>query len=108
MPRSTWAPTTNRFAELTLATRARVQPFRRAQFRTLGHLAESHMEHEQIVVAILRGDRERAARAMNAHILTVREAYGVYAGGYVARNRGFIGDQSLRRILINWRCLLYA
>jgi DNA-binding GntR family transcriptional regulator len=68
------------FAELTLATRSRVQPFRRAQFRTLGRLAKSHMEHEQIVVAILRGDRERAARAMNAHILTVREAYGVYAG----------------------------
>ena len=54
--------------------------FRRAQFRTLGRLAKSHMEHEQIVVAILRGDRDRAARAMNAHILTVREAYGVYAG----------------------------
>src|SRR4029079_14921005 len=68
------------FAELTLATRARVQPFRRAQFRTLGRLAKSHREHEQIVVAILRGDRERAARAMNAHILTVREAYDVYAG----------------------------
>ena len=27
-------------AEMTLATRARVQPFRRAQFRNLGRLAE--------------------------------------------------------------------
>src|SRR5467141_584064 len=34
-------------AEMTHATRARVQPFRRAQFRTLGRLARSHMEHAQ-------------------------------------------------------------
>ncbi|MGZ3409024.1 MAG: GntR family transcriptional regulator [Xanthobacteraceae bacterium] len=67
------------FAELTIATRARVQPFRRAQFRNLGRLAKSHMEHDQVVSAILRGDRERAAHAMSTHILTVREAYGLYA-----------------------------
>jgi DNA-binding GntR family transcriptional regulator len=66
-------------AEMTLATRARVQPFRRAQFRTLGRLAMSHREHDQVVVAILRGDRERAATAMRAHIATVRESYEVYA-----------------------------
>ena len=67
-------------AELTLATRARVQPFRRAQFRNLGRLAKSHAEHEQVVIAILRGDRERAASAMYVHIQTVREEYGNYAG----------------------------
>jgi DNA-binding GntR family transcriptional regulator len=67
-------------AETTFATRARVQPFRRAQFRNLGRLAKSHAEHDQVVVAVLRGNRERAASAMNAHILTVREEYGVYAG----------------------------
>ena len=55
-------------AEMTLATRARVQPFRRAQFRNLGRLAKSHVEHDRVVVAILRGDRERAAAAMRAHI----------------------------------------
>jgi len=66
-------------AELTLATRARVQPFRRAQFRTLGRLAKSHMEHDRVVTAIQRGERERAATAMRAHITTVREAYEVYA-----------------------------
>ena len=47
-------------AEMTLATRARVQPFRRAQFRTLGRLAKSHVEHDRVVIAILRGERERA------------------------------------------------
>jgi DNA-binding GntR family transcriptional regulator len=67
-------------AEITVATRARVQPFRRAQFRTLGRLAKSHVEHDQVVVAILRGDRERAEAAMRAHIFTVREAYETYAG----------------------------
>jgi DNA-binding GntR family transcriptional regulator len=67
-------------AELTLATRARVQPFRRAQFRNLGRLAKSHVEHGEVVNAILRGDRERAAAAMRSHIMTVREAYALYAG----------------------------
>jgi DNA-binding GntR family transcriptional regulator len=67
-------------AEITLATRTRVQPFRRAQFRNLGRLAKSHDEHDQVVVAVLRGNREQAASAMHAHILTVEEEYELYAG----------------------------
>jgi DNA-binding GntR family transcriptional regulator len=67
-------------AEIALSTRVRVQPFRRAQFRNLGRLAKSHVEHDQVVTAILRGDRERAAGAMHAHIMTVREEYALYAG----------------------------
>src|ERR1700744_1653068 len=55
-------------AEIALATRARVQPFRRAQFRNLGRLAKSHAEHDRVVVSILRGDRAGAAAAMRAHI----------------------------------------
>lgn len=66
-------------AEITIATRARVQPFRRAQFRNLGRLSKSHMEHECIVTAILRGDRSRAMQEMHAHIQTVRDEYEVYA-----------------------------
>ena len=66
-------------AELTLATRARVQPFRRAQFRNLGRLAQSHGEHDQVVQAILRGERARAAAVMHAHIMRVREEYVLYA-----------------------------
>ena len=66
-------------AELTHATRTRVQPFRRAQFRNLGRLAKSHLEHDRVVVAILRGDREGAAAAMRIHIMTVCEAYEAYA-----------------------------
>jgi DNA-binding GntR family transcriptional regulator len=66
-------------AEMTLATRVRVQPFRRAQFRNLGRLAKSHAEHDRVVVAILRGDRLGAARAMRDHIELVRDEYEIYA-----------------------------
>jgi len=66
-------------AEIALATRVRVQPFRRAQFRNLGRLAKSHAEHDRVVVAILRGDRPGAAAAMRDHIALVRDEYELYA-----------------------------
>jgi DNA-binding GntR family transcriptional regulator len=66
-------------AQLTQATRVRVQPFRRAQFRNLGRLSKSYAEHDLIVAAVLRGDREAAGRAMRDHIMTVREEYEAYA-----------------------------
>jgi DNA-binding GntR family transcriptional regulator len=66
-------------AEMTHATRSRVQPFRRAQFRNLGRLAKSHVEHDRVVLAILRGDRVGAASAMRLHIMQVREEYEAYA-----------------------------
>jgi len=66
-------------AEMTLATRVRVQPFRRAQFRNLGRLAKSHAEHDRVVVAILRGDKTGAAAAMRDHIELVRDEYEIYA-----------------------------
>lgn len=65
-------------AEITLATRARVQPFRRAQFRNLGQLTKSHSEHNRVVEAILRGQQAIAGSAMYAHIVTVREEYEHY------------------------------
>ena len=65
-------------AEITLATRARVQPFRRAQFRNLGRLAKSHIEHDRVVEAIMRGEQSIAGSAMYAHIVTVREEYEHY------------------------------
>lgn len=66
-------------SEITLTTRARVQPFRRAQFRNLGRLAKSHVEHDRVVQAILRGERGLAASTMHAHIVTVREEYEIYS-----------------------------
>ena len=64
---------------MTLLTRARVRPFRRAQFRNLGRLAQSHAEHDRVVVAIMRGDRNGAANAMRAHIERVHGEYEIYA-----------------------------
>lgn len=65
--------------EITLGTRRRLSPFRRAQFRALGRLALSHAEHDQVVTAILRGDRDGAAAAMRSHIVIVHDAYEQYA-----------------------------
>jgi DNA-binding GntR family transcriptional regulator len=66
-------------AEMTLSTRVRVQPFRRAQFRNLGRLAKSHAEHDRVVAAIMRGDKAGATAAMRAHIELVRDEYELYA-----------------------------
>lgn len=65
-------------AELTLATRIRVQPFRRAQFRNLGRLSKSHEEHDRVVTAIMRADAFAAQKAMRDHIMTVFEEYEAY------------------------------
>jgi len=66
-------------AEMTLMTRARVAPFRRAQFRATGRLGGSYQEHDLIVQAILRGDQPGAVEAMRAHIGIVRDAFQRYA-----------------------------
>ncbi len=66
-------------AEVTLTTRARLAPFRRAQFRTAGRLALSYEEHDRVVRAIERGDRTAAALAMRDHIGIVHFAYEHYA-----------------------------
>lgn len=61
--------------ELTRMTRQRLQPFRRAQFASLGRLGRSHAEHTRVIAAILCGDRVGAETAMREHILTVESAY---------------------------------
>jgi DNA-binding GntR family transcriptional regulator len=61
--------------ELTLEVRRRAQPYRRAQFESLGRLAASHHEHGGIVEAILQGSRRRAEDTMRLHIEGVRNAY---------------------------------
>ncbi len=66
-------------AEITLMTRTRVAPFRRAQFRAMGRLGGSYQEHDSIVQAILRGDQTGAAEAMRAHIDIVRDAFRSYS-----------------------------
>ena len=65
-------------ADLALSTRVRLQPFRRAQFRTLGRLSRSYEEHDRVVRAIDRGDRHAAVAAMRDHIGTVETAFESY------------------------------
>jgi len=64
--------------DMLTATRARLAPFRRAQFNLVGRLALSWAEHDAVVQAILRGDGELAGRAMRAHVLTVSAASADY------------------------------
>jgi DNA-binding GntR family transcriptional regulator len=61
--------------KLTVETRARIAPFSRAQFRTMGRLAKSHAEHESVLTAICKGQREEAVALMKAHIGYVHDAY---------------------------------
>lgn len=69
----------NSFLQDMLAmTRARLAPFRRAQFNLMGRLASSWAEHDAVVQAILRGDGETAGRAMRHHVLTVSDASAEY------------------------------
>jgi DNA-binding GntR family transcriptional regulator len=62
-------------AEITAATRARIAPFSRAQFRTPGRIARSHQEHAPIVRAIRERDPAAATAAMKTHIATVHVSY---------------------------------
>jgi DNA-binding GntR family transcriptional regulator len=67
--------------DLTSETRLRLQPFRRAQFQSLGRLAASHEEHDRVLLAILRGDRAGAHAAMLGHIIGVRDAFSAMPRG---------------------------
>lgn len=60
--------------DLVTQTRARLAPFRRAQFHLPGRLVRSFEEHEAIVTAILRADAAAAGSAAYAHVATVRTA----------------------------------
>jgi DNA-binding GntR family transcriptional regulator len=65
-------------AGLTAATRARIAPFSRAQFYTIGRLAKSHEEHQRVLEAIMRGKSAQAAAAMRAHIESVYDSFDLY------------------------------
>ena len=70
-------------AESVLAVRQRVSPFRRVQFHSLGRLAISHHEHGLVVEAMLRGDRDAAAREMRAHLESSRASLDLVSPDYM-------------------------
>lgn len=65
--------------DLTVMTRSRLAPFRRAQFMLPGRLAKSWQEHDAIVTAIMRGDAAAAGKAARDHVSIVSEASAVFA-----------------------------
>lgn len=65
--------------ELVTQSRARLAPFRRAQFRLPGRLAKSYDEHDIIVTAIMRADGAAAAKAAYSHVEIVSDASVVFA-----------------------------
>jgi DNA-binding GntR family transcriptional regulator len=65
--------------ELVTQTRARLAPFRRAQFRLPGRLAKSYDEHDVIVTAIMRGDVAAAGQAAYSHVAIVSDASITFA-----------------------------
>jgi DNA-binding GntR family transcriptional regulator len=62
-------------AELAAATRRRLAPFRGAQLEAPDRLRISHAEHGEILQAVLRGDREGAARAVRSHLAATAAAW---------------------------------
>ncbi|MET3858199.1 MULTISPECIES: GntR family transcriptional regulator [unclassified Rhizobium] len=67
--------------ELATATRARLAPFRSAQFRLPDRLARSFQEHDLIVQAILRADGAAAGDYAFQHVELVSSASSVFARG---------------------------
>ena len=61
--------------DITMQTRRRLAPFRKAQFSNLGRLVGSHNEHGDIVTALLRGEGKRASDLMRAHLATVGASF---------------------------------
>ncbi len=62
-----------------MQTRARLAPFRRAQFRLPGRLAKSYEEHGRIVTAIIHAEAAAAGQAAYAHVEVVSDASAVFA-----------------------------
>jgi len=65
------AAQSSQLQDLALATRARLAPFRRAQFRVPNRISKSWEEHDAIVRAILIGDADSVGRLMRLHVQTV-------------------------------------
>src|SRR3546814_8311797 len=62
-------------ADMTLALRRRLSPFRRAQFHLEGRPPRSFAEHDAVVKAIVRGDAAAAHAAMLHHVMLVEQSF---------------------------------
>jgi len=62
-------------ADMAMATRRRLSPFRRAQFQLEGRPPRSQAEHELVVSAILSGDAAGAHSAMLHHVTLIEKSF---------------------------------
>ncbi|TQE93448.1 MAG: GntR family transcriptional regulator, partial [Spiribacter salinus] len=69
--------------DLAVATRARLAPFRRAQFKVSNRVSRSWEEHDAIVRAIMAGDADTVGRLMRLHVQTV----SAFSAEFVAEHR---------------------
>jgi DNA-binding GntR family transcriptional regulator len=74
--------------KLAEATRTRLAPFRRAQFRLSNRISKSWEEHDAIVMAILTGDAEGVARMMRQHVQTVSAMSAEFVAEHKPRGEG--------------------
>jgi len=65
-------------AEQAMATRVRLNAFRRTQLREGGRIVRSREEHDGVISAIAECDGELAARRMRSHILNAANAFSNY------------------------------
>jgi len=65
-------------AEQAVATRTRLNIFRRSQLRDDGRVMHSRLEHAGVLDAMAEGDGELAARRMRAHMLNAAARFGHY------------------------------
>jgi DNA-binding GntR family transcriptional regulator len=65
-------------ADYASSLRYRLAPFRRAQFNSQHRLYESHEEHGAILLQVLQGDGEAAARLMRAHMFNANASLAEY------------------------------
>ena len=72
--------------QLAEATRTRLAPFRRAQFRMSNRISKSWEEHDAIVRAILDGDADGVARLMRLHV----QAVSAMSAEFVAEHQSFL------------------
>jgi len=65
-------------AEQAIATRTRLNAFRRTQLRQGNRIVHSREEHDGVMAAIAEGDGDLAARRMRAHMLNAASALDQY------------------------------
>lgn len=72
-------------AEIASGLRARLLPYRRAQFRTPGRLPRSHEEHGLVLAAILAADASAAHAAMLRHVSLVEDSFERLASSHAGK-----------------------